>query len=90
MFIHLGNDIIVKENEIVGIFDIEITTISYSTRKFLSVAEKKGETKTVSYEMPKSFVLCNKKKSKEKMVYITPISSSTLLKRSRITNKFKG
>jgi len=32
MFIHLGQDTVVNDKEIVGIFDIENTTISKNTR----------------------------------------------------------
>ena len=45
-------------------------------------AEKSGDVVTVSYDLPKSFVVVNKKKSKEKTVYITQISSTTLNKRN--------
>ena len=28
MYVHLGNETVVKEDEIIGIFDIETTTVS--------------------------------------------------------------
>ena len=40
MYIHLGNEMVVNEKDIVGIFDLETTTISKHSRKFLEVAEK--------------------------------------------------
>ncbi len=87
MFIHLGQDTVVNEKEIVGIFDIENTTISKNTRVFLREAEKRKEVINVSYELPKSFIICSKGK-KNKRVYISQISSSTLLKRSEFKDKF--
>ena len=87
MYIHLGQETVVNENDVIGIFDIESTTVSKNTRKFLTVAEKKKRVVNVSYELPKSFIVCCDKKSKEKKVYISQISSSTLLKRSRYLNK---
>lgn len=87
MYIHLGQETVVNENDVIGIFDIESTTVSKNTRKFLTVAEKKKRVVNVSYELPKSFIVCCDKKSKEKKVYISQISSSTLLKRSRFLNK---
>ena len=81
MYIHIGNEKIVKQEEIIGIFALESTTISKRTRDFLTKAEKKGEVITVSYELPKSFVLCSKKR-REQTVYISQLSSNTLLKRS--------
>ena len=81
MYIHLGQETVIKSSEVIGIFDLESTTISKNTRDFLTKAEKKGEVVTVSYELPKSFILCAEKK-KNKRVYISQISSTTLQKRS--------
>ena len=82
MYLHLGKDTVIKDEDIMGIFDLDTATVSRHTRKYLNLAEKKGETVTVSYELPKSFVVCAKPKSKEKKIYISQISSVTLLKRS--------
>ena len=80
MYIHLGQETVVKEEDIIGIFDLDSTTVSKHTRKFLEIAEKKNRVVNVSFELPKSFVLCaNKGKSK---VYISQLSSLTLQKRS--------
>ena len=80
MFIHMGQNIITSSGDIIGIFDIETSTISNITRGFLSNAQKTGNVINVSEKMPKSFILCgNKEKNK---VYISQISTSTLLKRS--------
>ncbi|MGX8700878.1 MULTISPECIES: extracellular matrix regulator RemB [unclassified Caproiciproducens] len=81
MYLHLGQDTVIKVSDIVGIFDMETSTISKSTRNYLSAAQKKGRVVNVSMEMPKSFVLCCDK-SRRITVYITQISSSTLLKRT--------
>lgn len=80
MYIHLGQETVVKTDEIIGIFDIDTTTVSKHTRNFLTKAEKEKKVINVSYELPKSFVLCNKKNGENK-VYISQISTSTLLKR---------
>lgn len=82
MYIHLGQDTVIKETDIVGIFDLESTTISKNTRIFLAKSEKRKEVVNVSYELPKSFTLVSDSKTKEKKVYISQISSSTLYKRS--------
>lgn len=81
MYIHLGQGTVVRSNEVVGIFDLESSTVSKHTRKFLNGAEKRGEVITVSYEMPKSFAVC-KKKGERQRVYISQLASSTLFKRS--------
>ena len=47
----------------------------------MSQAEKAGKVVNVSMELPKSFVLCRDSQNRE-TVYISQISSSTLLKRT--------
>ena len=82
MYIHLGESTVVRDDEVIGFFDLETTTVSKHTRDFLKYAEKRKEVVNVSYELPKSFIICNRKK--ENKVYISQISSTTLLKRSEI------
>ena len=82
MYVHLGVDQVVNEDDIIGIFDLDSTTVSKHTRKFLNEAEKQKKVIKVSFELPKSFVLCGKKKNT--LVYISQLSSSTLYKRSKI------
>ena len=82
MYIHLGNEMVVSEKDIVGIFDLETTTISKHTRKFLEIAEKQKQVINVSYELPKSFIVTSK--NQDKKVYISQISTITLQKRSNI------
>ena len=81
MYIHLGQGTVVRSRDIVGIFDLERSTVSKHIRKFLNNAEKRGEVITVSYELPKSFAVCQKKGEKQK-VYISQLATSTLFKRS--------
>ncbi len=80
MFIHLGNDVMVNSKNIIGIFDIENTTTGKNTSKILEKATKEKRVVTVSFEMPKSFIVCMEK-GKE-IIYISQISVSTLRKRA--------
>ncbi len=82
MYLHLGQDTVIQTKDIIGIFDLENSTISKYTREYLAKAEKEGKVVNVSMEMPKSFVLCCDRAEKI-TVYISQISSTTLLKRSR-------
>lgn len=82
MYIHLGQETVIKSSDVVGIFDLETTTVSKNTRNFLATAEKNGEVVNVSFELPKSFTICANKKRGERKIYISQISSATLLKRS--------
>lgn len=81
MYIHLGNNVMLPTQDIIGIFDIENTSISKRTRDFLNKAEKDGKVITVSYDLPRSFVVAGKNKENVK-IYISQISSQTLLKRT--------
>ena len=80
MYLHLGQDIIVNEREIVGVFDLDNSTISRHTRDFLPWALKEGRVVNVSMELPKSFVVCEK--NGRETVYISQISTATLLRRA--------
>ena len=82
MYLHLGQSTVITTKDLIGIFDMDNTTVMKSTRDYLTKAEKSGEVVNVSYELPKSFVVCTEK-NKSKKVYITQISPSTLLKRAK-------
>ena len=38
MYLHLGQDIVVKTEEVLGIFDLDTATISKNTRNYLAHA----------------------------------------------------
>ena len=42
MYLHLGQETVVKMDSIVGIFDLDTSTISKFTRDYLTQAEKKA------------------------------------------------
>lgn len=81
MYVHLGNEITINEKGIIGIFDMENTSLGNDTREFLKRSTNDGNVVNVSYEMPKSFIICSDKKAGE-TVYISQISAATLLKRA--------
>ncbi len=80
MYLHLGNNTIVRKDDIIGIFDLDKSTLSYKTRDFLADAQKNGSVVNVSTELPKSFVLC--KENGECKIYICQLSPVTLIKRA--------
>lgn len=38
----MGQEVVVRFKEIIGVFDLENTTVAAHTRRFLAEAEKKG------------------------------------------------
>lgn len=80
MYLHLGNDALVKKSDIIGVFDMDNTTISKQGRKFLTLAEQKNQVYYTTDDLPKSYIVTNNHKKNK--VYISSISSSTLLKRA--------
>ncbi|MGN1478766.1 MAG: extracellular matrix regulator RemB [Acutalibacteraceae bacterium] len=81
MFLHLGENTVISSSEIIGIFDMDNTTVSKATRDYLSKMQKDKKIIDVSLDLPKSFVLCKDRDLGENVVYISPISTQTLLKR---------
>ena len=80
MYLHLGQDTIVNQRDIVGVFDMDNSTISRHTRSFLSKAQKEGRVVNVSMELPKSFIVCVH--HCRETVYISQLSTATLLRRA--------
>lgn len=80
MYLHLGNNVSVPTEDIVGIFDMDNSSTSRITRDFLRAAEEEGMVITVGMDLPKSIVVCCPEGSWQR-VYISPLASSTLLGR---------
>ena len=86
MFLHIGEGKVVSKKNIIGIFDLENTSVSKKTREFLRINEKKGNTEYVGYEIPKTYILEDRKNG-EKVVF-TNISTQTLQKRAERNDSF--
>jgi hypothetical protein len=79
MFLHLGGDFSLPAKSVIGIFDLESSTISKATKEFLRMSEEEGFVLAISNDLPKSFIIAEiDKKSK---IFLSPISSVTLKKR---------
>ena len=80
MYLHLGQSTVIRDKDIVGIFDLDITSQSHITRKYLSMAEKAGQVINASEDIPKSFVVCWD--GKERSLYLCQMAAATLLRRA--------
>ncbi len=81
MYLSIGNDMAVREESIVGIFDLDTSSVSKHTRNFLQRAEGAGQVLAVTEELPKAFVLT--REFPMDRVYLTQFSASTIEKRSK-------
>ena len=81
MYLHLGSNVSVPVDDIVGIFDLDNASTSRITRDFLAAAEREGMVINVGEDLPKSIVVCCPEGSWQR-VYISPLASSTLLHRA--------
>ena len=80
MYLHLGKGTVVPKKDIVGIFDLDITSQSHLTRRFLNTADKAGEVVNAAEDLPKSFVVCCE--NGKNTVILSQMASATLLRRS--------
>ena len=79
MYLHLGKGTVINTKYIIGIFDLDITSQSHLTRKYLSMAEKAGQVINTAEDIPKSFVVSSE--DGKTRVYLSQMASSTLLRR---------
>ena len=80
MYLSIGNDMAVRERSIVGIFDMDNTTVSKRTREFLNSAERDGQVVPCD-DLPKSFIVTAEYGMER--VYLSTLSPSTLEKRTK-------
>ncbi len=79
MYLHLGQNTVIRTENIIGIFDLDNCTVSSRARKYLYEKEKSNKLLYVSQELPKSFIIYRDKT--DEFVYVSQLSSATLLKR---------
>ncbi|MFR5266505.1 MULTISPECIES: extracellular matrix regulator RemB [Clostridium] len=82
MFLHLGENVVVPIKDVIGIFDIKSAMDSSDTIQFLRMADEDGFVERITDEAPKSFVVAEVNKMSR--IYLSPISSSTLTKRTDV------
>ena len=76
MYLYLGQDYIVHTGDIVGIFDLDTSSLSKKTKEYLARAEKEKRVINTSYELPKSFVIVQN--GGRHSVYVSQLSAATL------------
>lgn len=81
IYLNVGSGKSIREKDIIGIFDMDTSTVSPTTRKLLSEAEKTHRTEFPSLEIPKSFILYISENGETKVCF-SQFSSASLLGRT--------
>lgn len=77
MYLHIGNGINIRKKDIIGIFDLDSSTVSSITKKYISQNEKEGNVRYEDTDLPRTFVLFENKNGEHK-IELSRISSQGL------------
>ncbi len=85
MLIHIGKNVGIREKDIVGVFDLENSTVKEASRRFLVESEKKNIVTYATENIPKSFVVTSGKDGTH--VFLTQLSAKALVGRAENTEQ---
>lgn len=78
---------LIKTKNIIGIFDLDTTTISKKTRDFLKINQNKGNIINSTNDLPKSFIIY-KNKDKKYDIIINKLSSKIMINNVENSSKY--
>ncbi len=84
-FVHVGLDEILPKQDIIGLFDIDALTVQKNSREYLNKAQKNKEIEDISTDLPISFILCDSRTKKQRIIF-SSFSLPTL--KARVKRKF--
>ena len=73
MYVHIGENKVLRKKDILFVFDMDSTTVSVHTRNYLSKAQREGRVITLGFDLPKSFIVV-----KGGDIYLSPFNSTTI------------
>ena len=76
MYLHIGQNEILPDRRVIGIFDLDKCSYGKRTREYLAAAEKEGVVLDVSSDHPYH----------RQIVYLSQLNSTTLQKRAESGN----
>ena len=79
MYLHLGQGVVVPYRDVLALFDLDNTSCSKWTRKFLAEAQKAGAVVEATDELPKSFLVAAE--YGQTRVYLTKYNAAILQRR---------
>ena len=72
MYLHIGNGQSVKKKDIIGVFDLDTSTVTKTGKDFINKLEREGAVEYSDDDLPRSFVLISEeKKCKAKLSRIS-------------------
>ena len=77
MYLHIGQNEILPDRRIIGIFDLDKCSYGKRTREYLAAAEQEGVVLDISGEIPKSFVVCDHPYHRQ-IVYLSQINAGEI------------
>lgn len=79
MYLHLGRDYVVNDRDIIGIFNLETTTVSPRGREFLNHAQKNSAVVSLSDDIPQCYVLAD---TPVETIYLSELSPAAMKRRT--------
>ena len=84
MYLHIGNGKSVKKKNVIGIFDLDTSTVTKTGKEFINKSERRGAVEYDDDDLPRSFVLVED--NKKYKVILSRISSKGLTARATEQN----
>jgi hypothetical protein len=81
MYLHIGNEKVITGENVIGVFDIEATTVSRDTKEFLNGAAKRRCDVSCTDDIPRSFIVAFDRKNLDEKVYVSRLSPKTIRSR---------
>ena len=81
MYLHIGQNEIIPERHVIGIFDLDKCSTSKRTRDYLSAAEQEGVVLGICVDLGKPFVISHHPYHPQ-IVYLSQLNTSTLKNRA--------
>ena len=57
MYLHIGNKKSIRKRDIIGIFDLDTSTLSKTGKNFINKNQREGRVVYDDFDLPRSFVL---------------------------------
>jgi extracellular matrix regulatory protein B len=81
MYLHIGQNELIPDRRIIGIFDLDKATYNKRAQSFLNRAQAEGVVLDISGDLPKSFVVCDHPYHPQ-LIYLSQLNTATLQRRA--------